>query len=203
MATISSIRSSPSGRCVIKSTVRAAEASSMSSIERSAVSASRCAVGSSSTSTGASESRARARTRRWRCPPESSHPFLADDRVEAVGQSGDPVREARARERGRRAPRPVALGPREQQVRADARVEEMSVLPGERERAADVFLRVLANVAAVDRDSARARIEEAEQQVDDGRLSGAARPDERDVAARARAGGRTPSSDRPLADSRR
>ena len=69
-----------------------------------------------------------------------------------------------------------AVRPREQQVRADRRVEEVRLLAGERERAADVFLAQLAEVAAGERDAAALRVEEAQQQVRDGRLAGAARP---------------------------
>ena len=60
----------------------------------------------------------------------------------------------------------------------------MRVLAGERERAADVLLAVLAQVAAGERHAALLRVEEAQEQVRDGRLAGAARADERDAAAR-------------------
>ena len=59
-STTSSTRSRPSGRCVISSTLRSSAAARMSRTSSSAVSGSRCAVGSSSTSTGASERSARA-----------------------------------------------------------------------------------------------------------------------------------------------
>ena len=88
---------------------------------------------------------------------------------------------------------------REPEVLADRRVEHVRLLAGEREGAADVLLPVLAHVAAGDRDAALLRVEEAQQEVRDRRLAGAARPDERDPraglepqveAARARAGPR-------------
>ncbi len=72
--TTSSTSSSPSGRWVIRSTVRPSAAESMSPTTRSAVSGSRCAVGSSRTRTGASARSARASAIRWRWPPESSLP---------------------------------------------------------------------------------------------------------------------------------
>ena len=59
----------------------------------------------------------------------------------------------------------------------------MRVLAGDRERAAHVLEPVAAQVAAVERDRARARVEEPQQQVDDRGLAGAARPDQRDPAA--------------------
>ncbi len=48
---------------------------------------------------------------------------------------------------------------------------------------ADVSLAVLANVALVDRDATAERIEEAQQEVDDRRLTGAARADKRDLSS--------------------
>ena len=83
-------------------------------------------------------------------------PLLADERVEPVGERGDPVAEPRAAERsselgvGR-------LGPREPEVLADRGVEQVRVLAGEGERGADVLLAVLAGVAAGDRDASLAR----------------------------------------------
>ena len=59
----------------------------------------------------------------------------------------------------------------------------MRLLAGEREGAADVLLPVFAHVAAGDRDAAPLRVEEAEQEVRDRGLAGAARPDERDARA--------------------
>ena len=77
----------------------------------------------------------------------------------------------------------VAPGARGE-VRADRRVEDVRVLAGERERAPDVVLPELADVAAAERDAALLGIEEAQQQVRDRRLAGAARPDERDPPSR-------------------
>ena len=60
----------------------------------------------------------------------------------------------------------------------------MRVLTGERKRSPDVVLAKLADVVARERHTALLRIEEAEQEVRDRRLAGAARPDERDPPAR-------------------
>ena len=63
----------------------------------------------------------------------------------------------------------------------------MRLLTGEREDPADVLLAVLARVPAGDRDRSLLRVEEAEEEVGDGRLAGAARPDQRHAAARVEA----------------
>ena len=93
------MRSSPSGRCVIRSTVRPSAASSTSSISASAVAGSRWAVGSSSTSTGASASSARASDEPLALPARQPRPLLADERVEPVGERGDPLAEPRPAQR--------------------------------------------------------------------------------------------------------
>ena len=181
--TTSSICSSPSGRWVIRRTVPLAGRVEDVVHERSAVAGSRCAVGSSSTSTGASASRARASDEALALSAREPRSVLADERVEAVGERSDPVGEPRAPERvlelgvGRG-------GPGEPEVLADRRVEDVGFLAGQRERAANVLLPVLAHVAAGDRDAPLLGVEEAQEQVRDGRLAGAARPDERDPPAR-------------------
>ena len=77
--------------------------------------------------------------------------LLPDERVEAVRERLDPVVEPRTAQRveelavGR-------VGSGEPQVLADRRVEDVRLLPGERERAADVLLPQLADVAPADRD---------------------------------------------------
>ena len=58
----------------------------------------------------------------------------------------------------------------------------MGVLAREREGAADVLLAELPHVDSVDRHAPLGRVEEAEEEVRDGRLARAARPDERDPA---------------------
>ena len=60
----------------------------------------------------------------------------------------------------------------------------MRVLAGHRDRAAHVLLAVVAQVAPRERHAPRLGIEEAQEQVDDGGLPGAARAHERDAAAR-------------------
>src|SRR5438093_1167931 len=71
------------------------------------------------------------------------HPFLADPRLDAVWKGGDPVGDPGPPERGAEF---VCgrVGSREQQVGADARVEEVRVLAGERDEPAHVLLTVLA-----------------------------------------------------------
>ena len=60
----------------------------------------------------------------------------------------------------------------------------MRVLAGDGDRAAHVLLAVLAQVAAGERDAALLGVEEAQEQVRDRRLAGAARPEQGDAAAR-------------------
>ena len=110
------------------------------------------------------EQGAREHDSRWRWPPERRDPSSPTCVSSPSGLRGDPVADPRAVERGSQ----LVVGgvrPCEQQVRADRRVEEVRVLAGERERAADVLLAVLAHVAAGDRDAALLRVEEAQQQV--------------------------------------
>ena len=59
----------------------------------------------------------------------------------------------------------------------------MRVLAGDRERAADVLLAIVANISAVDRHAALLRIEKAKEQIHDGGLPGTARADDRDAPA--------------------
>ena len=110
--------------------------------------------------------------------------LLAHERVEPVGERRDPVGEPRTPKRvvelvvGR-------VRAREAEVLADRRVEDVRLLPGERERAPDVLLAQLARRRGPPIvDAARLGIEEAQEEVRDGRLPRAARPDERDPPAR-------------------
>ncbi len=103
--------------------------------------------------------------------------LLPDVRVEAVRERLDPRVEAST------AQRVVKLvvrriRSREAKVLADRRVEDVGLLPREREGPADVLLPQPADVDAVERDPARLGIEEAQEQVRDRRLPGAARADE-------------------------
>ncbi len=103
--------------------------------------------------------------------------LLPDVRVEAVRERLDPCVEAST------AQRVVKLvvrriRSREAKVLADRRVEDVGLLPREREGPAHVLLPQPADVDAVERDPARLGIEEAQEQVRDRRLPGAARADE-------------------------
>ena len=63
----------------------------------------------------------------------------------------------------------------------------MRLLPGHRDHAAYVLLAVVAQIAPRERHAPRLGIEEAQEQVDDSGLSGAAGPYERHAAARVEA----------------
>ena len=89
-------------------------------------------------STGASARRARASTRRWRWPPGRAACPPRRRACRAPRERGDPsVRRARSSAVHQLASR---LRPRQPEVLADRRVEDVRVLAGERERAADVLL---------------------------------------------------------------
>ena len=104
--------------------------------------------------------------------------LLAHAGVDPVRKAGDPLRQADALEHivklilGR-------SGACETQVLADRRVEDVRFLAGEGERAPDVLLPVLAQVPSRQGHATFLRIEEAEEEVDDGRLPRPARPHER------------------------
>ena len=95
-------------------------------------------------------------TSRWRWPPESSRPLLADQRVEPVGERGDPVVDPRAAERvlelvvGR-------VGPREARFSRIVELKRCAFWPATANVRADVLLAVVAQVAARDRDAALPR----------------------------------------------
>src|SRR5262249_27592232 len=72
----------------------------------------------------------------------------------------------------------------EADVLADRRREQVRVLAGDGDRAPHVLLPVLAQVAARERDAAGLGVEEADEQVDDRRLAGAARAAQPDPPAR-------------------
>ena len=106
--TMSSTRSSPSGRWVMSRTVRPPDDSRASSTTERAVSGSRCAVGSSRTRTGASERSARAIVRRClpgrrtacsRPPPRASRARPAGTRPSHKGARGGAPGPARPRSR--------------------------------------------------------------------------------------------------------
>ena len=69
-------------------------------------------------------------------------------------------------------------------VLANRRREDVRVLPGDGEHAANVLLPVVAQVHAVEHDPPRLGIEEAQQQIDDCRLAGSARADQGNAPAR-------------------
>ena len=189
----------------------------MSRTSASAVSGSRCAVGSSSRSTGASDRRALRDRQALALAPGELRAFLADQRLEPVRGARRPSRRC-GRDGGRpRAPRRSRRAG-EAEVRPDRRVEDVGVLAGERERAPQVVLTELAHVATRKSHAAFVGIEEAEQEVRHGRLADAARPDERDLPARleqqvesaerglarrARSGRSLPRAPRPRGERRR
>jgi hypothetical protein len=76
--------------------------------------------------------------------------------------------------------RPIDRGA-EPDVAADGAREEMDVLQHESEASPKVARSMLADVDAVDRDAPLLHVVEAQQQVDDRRLAGPSRPDERDA----------------------
>src|SRR5215471_5387017 len=106
--------------------------------------------------------------------------FLADERVEAVRETGDEVPEASAAEHV------LDLGVArvrsgETDVLANRGREEMGVLTGDSDRTADVLLSVLAQISAAEHHAPSLGVEEPEKQVRDRRLAGAARADQRDL----------------------
>ena len=105
--------------------------------------------------------------------------LLADERVPAVRQLGDPVLETGAEKR-RLELGVGSLGPREDDVLADGGREEMRVLAGYGNCSPDVFLAELAQVASAERYASLLGIEEAKQEVDDRRLAGSTLPDQSD-----------------------
>ena len=147
----------------------------------SAVSGSRCAVGSSRTRSGASARSARASTSLWR------------GRLRALGP---PRRRECRRPRGASTPTSrgahdasalstsasLAAGPSEPDVLPDAGGEEVRVLAGDGDRLPDVLLPVLPQVSTGQRDAPFLGIEKAEEEVDDRRLARAARADEGDLS---------------------
>ena len=175
---------------MISRTERPSAAAKTSRTSASAVSGSRCAVGSSRRSTGASDSRARAKRQALALAARELRPLLADQRLEPVWERRDPVGQPRTAEHlpelvvGRRRAR-------EAEVRPDRRAEQMGVLAGEGERAADVPLIEIADVTTRERDAALLGIEKAKEKVRDRRLAGSARPDERDPPTRVERGGRS------------
>src|SRR5207245_414204 len=74
----------------------------------------------------------------------------------------------------------AGLGASEADVVADARREQVRLLARDRDRPADILLSVVAEITAGHRHAAALRVEEAEQEVGDGRLAGAAWSEERD-----------------------
>ena len=173
---------------------RSSASARTSSISVSAVSGSSCDVGSSRTRMGAFARSALATAIRWRCPPDRlvpssptsvSAPFSRDE-------THSQIRARRSRSRRDRAYNPDEItewadlpgarrGPRETDVLTDARREEMGILSRYGDRPPHVLLPKLTEVVAAESDPSLRRIEEAEEEIDDRRLPGAARPDERDL----------------------
>ena len=108
-------------------------------------------------------------------------PLLAHEGVEAVRQRTHPLSDPRRVER--LLDLAVAHpGPAEPKILADARREEVRVLPGHGDGPANVLLPVLAQVPPAEGDASLLRIEEPKEQVRDSALSRAARTEERDSA---------------------
>ena len=88
--------------------------------------------------------------------------LLADERVEAVREAQHPVQDA-CRAEGSRQVVVGCLRPREPEVVADARREEVRVLPRDGDHAAHVLLPVAAKVLAGEGHAPALRIDEAEE----------------------------------------
>ena len=107
---------------------------------------------------------------------------LADHRVVAVGQGRDEIVDVGGRRGG--ADVVVArVGPAHADVGLDRAVEQEGVLVDDRDHAADLLERQLAQVVAAEADRALNRIVEAQQQADDRRLAAARRADHADALA--------------------
>ena len=122
---------------------------------------------------------------RWRCPPESVTPALADDRVVAILEAHDEVVGLRILGRlddgllGRLAAQPKG------DVLADrAREEEDILLDGRDLRAQRCHVPV-AHIDAVDQDAPAADVVDAVDQLGQRRLAGAGLADDGDGLARA------------------
>ena len=76
------------------------------------------------------------------------------------------------------------LRPAVADVLADRAVQQRGVLRHHRDLRAQAFLRDRGDVLAVDQDAAALDVEEAQQQVDRGRLAGAGAADQPDLLAR-------------------
>ena len=159
---------------------------------RTSVSVSTEAVASSSTRIAGSRTSARANATSWRSPSErlpprsrisSSRP-ARQPRDEAVGPHGA-QRAVDALARDRRVAQADVL---EQRAR-----EEEDVLEHDADAGAQRARRVVAHVAAVDEDAPARHVVLPRDQVDDARLPGAGRPDERRRRARPAPRTRCPS----------
>ena len=142
-------------------------------------------VASSRISTRGSARIARAMAMRWRWPPESEKPALADQRVVALRQRGDelvgpgeprgPLHQARRAPRGRRTRCWRAIVSVKRNVSSNT-------MPTARRSSRT---RSVADVDAVEEDAARVDVVEARDQPGDRGLAAAGRADERDRLARA------------------
>ena len=139
-------------------------------------------MGSSRSSTGASVQERTGDGEPLALATGETASVFADEGVEPVGKRVGPRVEAYA---GECTPevgvRSVRSG--DEEIGADAGVEDVGVLAGERERRAHVLLPVVAGVVAGDRHPASFRVEEPQQQGRDRRLARSARPDQGDVPA--------------------
>jgi hypothetical protein len=140
-------------------------------------------VGSSRMSSGASLRKARATEMRWRSPPESSAPALAELGLVAVGQRGDEV--VRVGRAGRREDLLVGrLQAPVADVVEDARAEQQRLLQDDAELLAHRRDGEVAQVVPVERDAPVLGVVEARQQVEQRALARAGGADDRHAVAR-------------------
>src|SRR5260221_7509990 len=107
---------------------------------------------------------------------------FADPRIESFGQACDELGERGAFDRLVDCVL-VGIWPRQPDIGTQSVVEKIGILGDQRDAAAEMVERVVAQVVAVEGDRAFTRIPEAEQQIACGRLAGARRPDERNRGA--------------------
>ena len=171
------------GGGVTSSVARPSPARTISRITSRSVSASRCAVGSSRRRKGASRSSARARARRCRSPPESCWPCSP---IQVSSPSGRRATRSSRRAAARAARSCASLGARggEDEVLAQRPGEEVRALGGEGDRAAHAVGGPRPRVAPVEEEAPRGDVPEAQEQVDEGGLAGAARAHDGDAPAR-------------------
>ena len=176
--------SRPSGRWVISSTERSPAAAKTSSISSRAVASSRCAVGSSRNQDGGAREQHARHGEALPLPARTAarRPRRRRSRGRQVGTSAQSSSPA-----ARSAPRissSVASGRASRTSRAMLVLKMWASWAGDGDQAPHILLAVGAQVVPAQRHPAGLGIEEAQQEVDDGRLAGAARADQRHSGAR-------------------